>query len=173
MVYGRAWRHTQRLRALPAISTSSDAAVAAAATALQWHRRLLWCATNHRPTTDPLQQRGKWFCLPRRSNAASFLPSFVQRTLHSAGPVEGPKILMFKYIPSNGLLNGFACQVGLMQLRLFHRFLLLLVQRTLHSIGQVEDPKLGGATRGPSQRLYCPFKFLDLPPTLLTQAETD
>ena len=55
-------------------------------------RRLLWCATNHRPTTDPLQQRGKWFCLPRRSNAASFVPSFVQRTLHSAGPAEGPKI---------------------------------------------------------------------------------
>ena len=65
----------------------------------------------HRPT-DPLQQRGKWFCLPRRSNAASFLPSFVQRTLHSPGPVEGPKIWTFKYIPSNGVLNGFACQVG-------------------------------------------------------------
>ena len=97
-----AWCHTQRLRALPTISTSSDAAaVAAAVAALQWHRRLLWCATNHRPTTDPLQQRGKWFCLPRRSNAASFLPSFVQRTLHSAGPVEGPRILKFKYIPSN------------------------------------------------------------------------
>ena len=141
MVYGRAWRHTQRLRALPTISTSSDATAAVAV--LQWQRRLLWCATNHRPTTDPLQQRGKWFCLPRRSNAASFLPSFVQRTLHSPGPVEGPKIWTFKYIPSNGVLNGFACQVGPMQLRLFHRLLLLLfVQRTLHSTGPVEGPQI-------------------------------
>ena len=71
-------QHQQRRR-----RGGGTAVVAAAAT---------WCATNHRPTTDPLQQRGKWFCLPRRSNAASFLPSFVQRTLHSAGPVEGPKI---------------------------------------------------------------------------------
>ena len=159
MVYGRAWRHTQRLRALPAISTSSDAAAATAA---------LQCGgggcygvpptIDRRPIPSSSVVNG-FACQGGPMQLRSFHRSFSEHYTQqdgwevpkfrgtSRGPItspleapRGPPIPKFKYIPSNGVLNGFACQGGPMQLHLFHRS----ANTTLNSNGGRSLKFLGG-----------------------------